>query len=438
MSLLAASPRAWQIRDVWAWNFVAEFDELLAAVARCDVAILALDTEFPGFPCEDTLGAARAVRYWALQQNVDMLQPIQFGIAVADGEGVLQGTWTFNFWFDLATNLYTEESVAFLADAGVDFPRHATEGIDPAEIAWRFGASALFGCHARSPQWLTFSGWYDWGYLLKLLTSQSMPSDLDSFDHLLGTYCPHRNDLRDTLPRGSLDSLMFRHGIERIGAAHTAGSDALATLELFLRVVPKIGISSHSAGPLLGPFWKHKLEISQLSGGATEYSGTPLVVMANVSRGKIEEIVAAARCKLVEARANEELAKVSAEKVVELCENKIEAEHAAPNHASTEEQASEEAQCSPHIICDDDGVCSTITPSALIIGPFGMTLSTALVLLQAVPTLASLSVAMPQQLECMILPWLSMRSLESVDFQKLLLALSTLSILVFGCCYFLF
>eukprot|EP00438_Fugacium_kawagutii_P022558 Skav202589 [mRNA] locus=scaffold1305:131284:134139:- [translate_table: standard] len=42
--------------------------------------------------------------------------------------------------------------------------------------------------------------------------------------------------LRDELPRGSLDSLLREFGVERHGTPHTAGSDALATLELYLQV----------------------------------------------------------------------------------------------------------------------------------------------------------------------------------------------------------
>jgi hypothetical protein len=36
------------------------------------------------------------------------------------------------------------------------------------------------------------------------------------------------------LPKGSLDALGRRHGVKRLGSAHTAGSDALLTLELFM------------------------------------------------------------------------------------------------------------------------------------------------------------------------------------------------------------
>mmetsp|Transcript_132424 Transcript_132424/g.342577 ORF Transcript_132424/g.342577 Transcript_132424/m.342577 type:complete len:391 (-) Transcript_132424:85-1257(-) len=241
-----------QPRDVWAWNLDAEFDELLNAVARERSPVLALDTEFPGFLREDQLHASRTARYRTLRQNVDHLRPIQVGLAVGGPGGSLRGTWTFNLWFDLSTEWYTEESVWFLSAAGVDFPRHATEGIDPDALAWRLTRSPLLGGHIASPQWVTFSGWYDWGYMLKLLTGQPLPSNLYSYERLLDALCPSRQELRDHLPRGSLDGLLAAHGVERCGLAHTAGSDALATLELFLYVCgSKMNAPIHHVVPTL-------------------------------------------------------------------------------------------------------------------------------------------------------------------------------------------
>eukprot|EP00928_Gymnodinium_smaydae_P024758 TRINITY_DN1993_c2_g1_i3.p1 TRINITY_DN1993_c2_g1~~TRINITY_DN1993_c2_g1_i3.p1 ORF type:complete len:440 (+),score=88.80 TRINITY_DN1993_c2_g1_i3:148-1467(+) len=224
-----------EICEVWAWNFDAEFGELLAASARCgDGAILALDTEFPGFLREESQSAGRAQRYQALRENVDNLRPIQLGVALAQKDGTHLGTWSFNLRFDVEVDLHTEASVNFLSAAGLDFQRHASEGIDPAVIGRRLAASPLVGRHGSRPCWLTFQGEYDLGYLLKLLTSWPLPSEVTAFDLALAAFCPRRRELRDALPKGSLDSLIRDRGIERVGMPHTAGSDALATLELFM------------------------------------------------------------------------------------------------------------------------------------------------------------------------------------------------------------
>jgi len=266
-------------RDVWAWNFDAEFDELLNAVARERSPVLALDTEFPGFLREDLPHASRTARYRTLRQNVDHLRPIQVGVAVGGPGGALHGTWTFNLWFDLSTEWYTEQSVWFLSAAGVDFPRHAVEGIDPDTLAWRLTSSPLLGGHMASPQWVTFAGWYDWGYVLKLLTGQALPSNLYSYERLLDAICPVRFELRDHLPRGSLDGLLGPHGVERCGRAHTAGSDALATLELFWRIsMPKLNAAI--AAPTLASS-DHNAEVAVSSSkwdGSAEWIGMPAAV----------------------------------------------------------------------------------------------------------------------------------------------------------------
>jgi hypothetical protein len=55
------------------------------------------------------------------------------------------------------------------------------------------------------------------------------------FEVLLEETCAGRHELRDRLPFGSLSTLARSHGVIRHGQAHTAGSDALVTLELFFR-----------------------------------------------------------------------------------------------------------------------------------------------------------------------------------------------------------
>ena len=56
------------------------------------------------------------------------------------------------------------------------------------------------------------------------------------FEVLLEETCAGRHELRDRLPFGSLSSLARSHGVIRYGQAHTAGSDALVTLDLFFRI----------------------------------------------------------------------------------------------------------------------------------------------------------------------------------------------------------
>lgn len=120
-----------------------------------------------------------------------------------------------------------------MKDAGLDFPKHRSQGVAAIALGKRLAESTLIGRYA--PRWLTFSGSYDWGYLLKLVTlGRPLPTLPGQFDHILAMYCPNRKELRDLLPTGSLEVLGKRYGVRRWGVAHTAGSDALLTLELSL------------------------------------------------------------------------------------------------------------------------------------------------------------------------------------------------------------
>lgn len=225
--------------EVWENNFEMQFEALLHAVTAaggCD-AIVAMDMEFPGFPCNDPQFSPPAVHHQALRCNVDQLWPIQVGVAVMGADGMQHGVWTFNLRFDPAVDTHTEESLTFLCRAGLDIPRHRTEGISALELGCKLAHSSLIGPHGLAPCWLTFSGSYDWAYLLKLVTlGKPLPSVASSYEKALAVHCPKRHELRDFLPeaKGSLEALGRMHGVKRSGKAHTAGSDALLTAELFL------------------------------------------------------------------------------------------------------------------------------------------------------------------------------------------------------------
>mmetsp|Transcript_26096 Transcript_26096/g.75246 ORF Transcript_26096/g.75246 Transcript_26096/m.75246 type:complete len:374 (+) Transcript_26096:85-1206(+) len=247
---LAAETLGCEVHDVWAWNLDEAFDALLTSAlegAHADSGagsvILAFDVEFPGFLRQEPRTGARAVRYQVLRENVDRLRPIQLGVAVSSHSGSLRGVWSFNLRFDVDVDLHSAKSVAFLRAAGIDFPRHAAEGIDAEELGQRLATSELVGWHARAPWWVTFSGSYDFGYLIRMLTSDKLPQNFGGFDMTLSSFCPRRHELRDELPHGSLDSLARKHGLQRRGFAHTAGSDALLTLELFLAVAGSRSVS---------------------------------------------------------------------------------------------------------------------------------------------------------------------------------------------------
>lgn len=236
--------------EVWASNLDDQFDALIAAIERAADAgaVVAIDMEFPGFLQKEPRSSARGPRYQALRENVDSLWPIQMGVAVAGADGHFCGVWCFNLHFDAEVDAHSEPSLDFLHTAGIDFPRHRTEGIEAAALGRRLACSRLFGRHWRAPWWITFSGAYDLGYLLKLLTSgRPLPQEPADFDRALEVYCPHRHDLRHDLPHGSLESLGRQLGVRRYGRAHNAASDALLTLELYQHVTKTSYVQSSLA-----------------------------------------------------------------------------------------------------------------------------------------------------------------------------------------------
>lgn len=238
MSRLVPGYQDRYLREVWAWNFDAEFAELRATAERGGGVVVACDTEFPGILQEAPYASSSQEHYQALRNSVDHLTPIQVGLAVAGSDGDLRGVWAFNLWFDERHDAHTKQALQFLRNAGLDFPRHATEGIDPKLFGARLAASRLVRFSQEPVLWLTFSGTYDWAFLLKLLLGVPLPATEEAFEAALRAYIPRRHELREQLRHGSLERLSWEHGLQRVGPAHNAGSDALAALELYQRVVP--------------------------------------------------------------------------------------------------------------------------------------------------------------------------------------------------------
>lgn len=222
------------VRDVWSDNLRTELGSFARALQCAGPgAIVAIDTEFPGFVREARWSSSKQQQYDAARANVDLLRPVQLGMAISTAQNQLLGVWCFNLQFNVNKDFHTEASVQFLTNAGISFYRHATQGIDPVALGASLGRMCLAQNSRSPPTWVTFSGLYDLGYLLRMLTNKPLPKQLCEFEEALAANCPSRRELRDWLPHGSLERCLQEHGILRKGTAHTAGSDALATLELF-------------------------------------------------------------------------------------------------------------------------------------------------------------------------------------------------------------
>lgn len=217
------------LREVWTGNLQHEVG--LFRRAMRSAAVVAIDTEFPGVIQENAWKEPEETHYRAMKERVELLPVIQIGLALASSDGQCLGVWNFNLAYNLATDLHTDAAVNFLRACGVDFDRHASEGIDASSLGVMLKSSGLSSC-----AWVTFCGMTDLLYLMQLVQPEhQLPQTLRGFQCLLKETCVTHQELRDRLPWGSLSSLARSHGVIRYGQAHTAGSDALVTLELFFR-----------------------------------------------------------------------------------------------------------------------------------------------------------------------------------------------------------
>ncbi|XP_022748439.1 probable CCR4-associated factor 1 homolog 11 isoform X1 [Durio zibethinus] len=243
------------VRSVWSDNLESEF-ELIRSIID-GFPIISMDTEFPGVVIRPTSpsgsqyvrpGDAKA-HYRSLQANVNLLKLIQLGITLSDGDGNLPdlGTenrfiWEFNFKdFDVANDVHAHDSLELLRRQGIDFEKNRELGIDSVRFAELMMSSGLLLNDAVT--WVTFHCAYDFGYLVKCLTSELLPDQLTKFLNLVCLFFGDRvYDVKHLMRfcaglYGGLDRASKALGVKRaIGKSHQAGSDSLLTLDAWLEV----------------------------------------------------------------------------------------------------------------------------------------------------------------------------------------------------------
>ncbi|XP_064481179.1 CCR4-NOT transcription complex subunit 7-like isoform X2 [Ornithodoros turicata] len=230
------------IRDVWASNLEEEFKRIIHVVQK--YSYVAMDTEFPGVVARP-IGEFRSTadyQYQLLRCNVDLLKIIQLGLTFLDDHGNTppgHSTWQFNFKFSLTEDMYAQDSIDLLTNSGIQFKKHDEEGIDPYEFAQLLMTSGVV--LSEHVKWLSFHSGYDFGYMLKLLTNQELPSEESVFFDLLRIYFPTIYDVKYLMKscknlKGGLQEVAEQLELERIGPQHQAGSDSLLTGAAFFKM----------------------------------------------------------------------------------------------------------------------------------------------------------------------------------------------------------
>jgi len=228
-----------EIRNVWADNVEEEMAVIREIIEK--YPYVAMDTEFPGVvakPVTETYSPD--YHYKSLKVNVDLLKVIQLGLSFADENGNFAPgcpCWQFNFQFDLDGDMFAQDSIDLLVHSGISFEDHAKRGIEPQLFGELLMVSGLV--LDDRVKWVTFHSGYDYGYLLKLLTTVELPTDEKSFFELLKIYFPTIYDIKymtsiiDGFFMGGLQKLGDDLGCQRLGAEHQAGSDSLLTMSVY-------------------------------------------------------------------------------------------------------------------------------------------------------------------------------------------------------------
>jgi CCR4-NOT transcription complex subunit 7/8 len=247
-----ANPAA-EIRQVWASNLEEEFERIRSAKEQ--YRYVSMDTEFPGeihtTSSKKYFELSPLERYEGIKANVNALHLIQVGLAFATADSRPSLAFEINLReFDPRVHPHARDSVAFLADSGIDFARNRADGVDARDFASLLMGSGLV-CPGDGDDsdvtWVTFHPAYDFGYLVRLLTGRHLPDTLPEFLRLVRVFfgdevydvkhiasrCRHR------LP-GSLDGLADELGVKReAGRSHQAGSDSAVTWGAFRRIRDK-------------------------------------------------------------------------------------------------------------------------------------------------------------------------------------------------------
>ncbi|KAI0981118.1 hypothetical protein GJ496_008753 [Pomphorhynchus laevis] len=174
--------------------------------------------------------------------NVDLLKPIQVAFSFFDDDGNTPSgtsTYQFNFNFNLREDMYAQESIDLLSNAGIDFTLLIDDGIDPFDFAYLLTTSrALF---SDSVVFIAFHGGSDFGYLTKMLTNAALPETDNEFFNLLKVYFPIVFDIKYLMKscenlHGGLQNVARQLNIPRIGQSHQSGSDSLLSGQVFFRI----------------------------------------------------------------------------------------------------------------------------------------------------------------------------------------------------------
>lgn len=229
-----------KIIEVYEDNFIQEIKRIGSYLKK--YPYIGMDTEYPGivYPC--TVNTPDYY-YKFIKVNVDKLKLIQLGISLSNDKGEFPPnacTWQFNLRFDCDKDEHSNESMSMLFNSGIDFNKLKANGIPHTLFAEYFMVSGLV--LNEDITWISFNGFSDFAYLLKILLGDSLPEEENIFTDVINEYFPNLYDIKylineNEMFKGGLNKLAKDLGVERIGEIHQAGSDSMVTSEVFFRLI---------------------------------------------------------------------------------------------------------------------------------------------------------------------------------------------------------
>ena len=233
------------IIEVYDSNCDKEIKNIISILEKEKEIFVGMDTEFPGI-VSNLNYITNDFYYKNMKLNVESTRLIQLGLTLTDKNGnkpkdIECNTWQFNFQFDIENDKYSQESINLLKHSGINFQNLKNNGIKPEKFLTSFIRSGL----VLNPKvkWISYQGSYDFAYLLKILRNEKFPENEKKFIENLKIYFPEFYDVKmltkdnEEYFHGGLSRLIYKLGIERKGINHQAGSDSIATIEAFHKLI---------------------------------------------------------------------------------------------------------------------------------------------------------------------------------------------------------
>lgn len=223
------------MKEVWNDNFHQEFQIIRRLITRYNY--VSFSTEFPGILARPigVFTSTNDYHYQTLRTNCDLLNLIQFGISLSDANGEkpdnIYSTWQFNFKFDLNSEMISNDAFESLVKTGIDFHKHQILGINQFEFAELLTTSGL--TLLPNYYWTSFHSGYDFGFLIAMLTNNSMPLKEEEFIAKLQLFFPNFYDLK-VLAKNSLANTNREKDTNKLSLEILADELNIPTSQLFV------------------------------------------------------------------------------------------------------------------------------------------------------------------------------------------------------------